>query len=152
MALYVATKVLVMKPQLFQLRPAFMTLMLLISREGDDHQTTGEMRWGEGWDEEMRLIWVLHLLMLQFRSDIFKHLTEVRCVTDISKWRRCCSQGTLKIQNIIRCPLKFETISVEQTIGNTIKRSDKVRWDWWIGFEVRWVRWGVVPTELLVKS
>ena len=62
----------------------------------DGEMTPGpRVRWG-GVKGEMRMTWVLYLLTLQFCSDFFKHLTEVRCVTGINKWRGSCSKGTIK--------------------------------------------------------
>ena len=41
-------------------------------------------------------------------------------VTGISKWSRCCSKGTINIQNVIRCPLKrFQS-----------RKLWKIRWSW----------------------
>ena len=79
----------------------------------------------EGVKDEMRMIWVLHLLTLQFRSDIFRHLTEVRGVAGVSKWRRCCSKGTI---NLIKCPLNRFQLS----------KPWEIRWSW--SGKGEWVR------------
>ena len=94
----------------------------------------GEVGWR--WDEEMRMIRVLHLLTLQFCSDIFKHLTEVKCVTGNNKWRRCCTKGTMNIKNVIRCPLKrFQSSKLWEIWWNWKGEMRKGN-----GFEVWWVR------------
>ena len=80
------------------------------------------------------------IITLQFWSDIFRHLTKVRCMTGISKWRRCCSKGTKNIKNIIRCPLK--RLQPSKLWEIRWSWSEKVRWDG--GMSLRWDEWGVV--------
>ena len=77
--------------RIYQLPLLSWSQLLLSLNSGGGDDPGPRMRWC-GVKGEMRMIWVLHLLTLQFCSDIFKHLTEVRCVTGISKWKRCCSK------------------------------------------------------------
>ena len=56
-------------------------------------------------------------------------------LTGISKWRRCCSKGTMNNQNVIRRPLKrFQSSKLWE-----------IRWSWSekVRCEVRWVRCGL---------
>ena len=59
---------------------------------------------------------VLHLLTLQFCSDIFKHLTG-------DAWQVLANGGAAARENehSKRNQMSIETVSVEQTMGNTMK-------------------------------
>ena len=133
-------------------RPVFFTWRCCwLAEGGDDPRTTGEMRWGRvrwgglRWGDEDDMSAPLTDASI-FCSDIFKHLTEVKCVTSISKWRRRCSKKIINIQNAIRCPLKrFQSSKLREVRWSW---SENVRWDglemrWVNGFEVRWVRCGL---------
>ena len=101
------------------------------------------VRWGGVKGEMRKWGWYECSTYWRFKSGrIFKHMTEVKCVTGIRKWRRCCSKETINIQNVIRCPLKrFQSSKLWEIRWSW---SEKVRRD---GFEARWVKWGVVSVS-----
>ena len=105
-----------------------LVLLLLIRRRWPPYH---------GWDE------VDMSAPLTDASILLGHLqtfdwSEMRdSLTGISKWRRCCSKGTINIQNVIRCPLKlFQSRKLWEIRRNW---SEKMRWDGVMG-----LRWGVV--------
>ena len=93
-----------------------------------------------GWDEDDMSAPLTDASILLGHLQTFDWSKMRNSLTGISKWRRCCSKGTISIQNVIRCPLKrFQSSKLWEMRWSW---SEKVRWDGGMG--LRWHEWDMV--------